>query len=359
MPNFVSGGAMAGNALQQFLIQRELENRQRMLDELTQQRQGEQDAIRNRELTLREQEAAREAERQARLDAQAEEQRQAALRAQGNVTATRGMMADAMTQPESLTDKGTLSPTAAKTIGIMAYRENMEAPEEVDRILNPNRRLVKRSGPGGKPVQQLVTDDELIAGVEEYQEPDTPNTGSWASAGSGLLFNTRTGEFREAPQGAGGGKGTGGDAAEEYGLQTADRVIAAIDGVVPKINDRTAGIVGNATTRLGINQEGIDVSAELQTVAGNIAFNALQQMRNASKTGGALGSVAQEELRLLQSVEGSLRQDQSPANLKAQLQKVRESMERFKAAQAKHGGGTDAEGWTVINGARVRRKPRP
>jgi hypothetical protein len=92
-----------------------------------------------------------------------------------------------------------------------------------------------------------------------------------------------------------------------------------------------------------------NVSAELATVAGNVAFNALQAMRDASKTGGALGSVAAKEMDLLASVEGSIRQNQSPENLKAQLGKIRESMERVKLAgqgmstPARTGGGGGAQ----------------
>ncbi|HYE17076.1 MAG TPA: hypothetical protein VEA69_01410 [Tepidisphaeraceae bacterium] len=316
---FTSPGAMAGNAIEEFLIQRALEQRQQMLDEDRRRQQVADDEFRTSDLRLRE-DAAR---RQAARDTTEEEERQAARRQQQNQVGVRGMMADALGQ-------GDLTPETAKTISLMAFREGMPVPGIVDQKLQPPKRTtVRTTGPDGKPIQKAVTEDELVAGVPEYQEPQRGDAGSWASAGNGLLFNTRTGETRELP---GGGRQN--DASAQYGLDTADRTIEAIDGVLPKINAGTAGIGGSLLAKTGLYQPAVDVSAELQTVAGNIAFNALQQMRAASKTGGALGSVAQEELRLLQSVEGSLRQDQSPANLKAQLQKVRASMERFKAAQA-------------------------
>ena len=319
--DFQSPGAAAGNAIQQFLMQRALQERQAMLDEQMRQQQLADEEDRKRRIGLQERQFTAEQERRAKLDAQAADERDAAKRQQANATGVRGMMADAMTQ-------GPLTHDSAKTIGVMAFREGMDAPPEVTRMLEPPKRsTVRTTGPDGRPIQRAVTEEELIAGVPEYQEPDEPNAGSWASAGNGLLYNTRTGETRRIDGGSGGG------AANDYATDTADRVITAIDDVLPKINNWTAGPGGAVLSRFP-GTDARDVSAELQTVTGNIAFNALQQMRNASKTGGALGSVAQEELRLLQSVEGSLRQDQSPANLRAQLEKVRASMERFKAAQA-------------------------
>lgn len=326
MPQFISPGAAAGNAIQQFLLQREAENHQRLQAELQAQQQAEESALRQREMALREQDM----QRRAAQDTAAAEARATAQRAAQNQVGVRGMMADAMGQ-------GPLTPESAKTIGIMAFREGMEAPDQVQQALTPPKRtIVQTVGPDGTPIRKAVTEDELIAGVPEYQEPDMPDGGAWQSAGNGMLFNTRTGEFRQGPQ------APSADAGSQYATDTADRVIAAIDEVLPKITSTTAGVLGSLGAKTGLYQPAVDVNAELQTVAGNIAFNALQQMRNASKTGGALGSIAQQELQLLQSVEGSLRQDQSPANLKAQLAKVRASMERFKQAQQRMsaaGGG--------------------
>ena len=53
----------------------------------------------------------------------------------------------------------------------------------------------------------------------------------------------------------------------------------------------------------------------------------------------ALGQVSERELDLLSAVEGSIRQHQSPGNLRAQLQKVRASMARVQQAAQFAGGG--------------------
>lgn len=61
----------------------------------------------------------------------------------------------------------------------------------------------------------------------------------------------------------------------------------------------------------------------LATVKGNIGFDKLQAMRDASPTGGALGQVSERELSFLQSVFGSLEQDQSAEELRYNLQLLR------------------------------------
>ena len=57
----------------------------------------------------------------------------------------------------------------------------------------------------------------------------------------------------------------------------------------------------------------------LATIKGNIGFDKLQAMRDASPTGGALGQVSERELSFLQSVFGSLEQDQSADELRYNL----------------------------------------
>jgi hypothetical protein len=54
-----------------------------------------------------------------------------------------------------------------------------------------------------------------------------------------------------------------------------------------------------------------------------------------------------QELEMLQSVEGAIRQNQSPANLRAQLQKVKDSQQRFLLA-AQVGGPMPSGGGTGI-----------
>ena len=117
----------------------------------------------------------------------------------------------------------------------------------------------------------------------------------------------------------------------DYAITTAERTIKAVDEVLPKIGITTAGPMGAIASYLP-GTEAANVSADLSSVASNVAFNALQAMREASKTGGALGQVSERELDLLSGVEGSIRQNQSPANLKKNLLLIKESQMRWLAA---------------------------
>lgn len=65
-----------------------------------------------------------------------------------------------------------------------------------------------------------------------------------------------------------------------------------------------------------------DVSAKLETISSIVAFSRLQEMRDNSKSGGALGQISNLELTLLSSTLGSLAQNQSPEAFMQNLRRV-------------------------------------
>lgn len=70
------------------------------------------------------------------------------------------------------------------------------------------------------------------------------------------------------------------------------------------------------------------------TVVSNIGFERLQEMRDASPTGGALGQVSDNELRLLNSALGSLNQDLDDELMLNQIDQIRDSFDRVLEALA-------------------------
>jgi hypothetical protein len=72
-----------------------------------------------------------------------------------------------------------------------------------------------------------------------------------------------------------------------------------------------------------------DVAKSLETVGANISFGQLQQMRESSPTGGALGAVTERELDLLKNSFASLSQTQSVDQFKTNLGRVRATFERI------------------------------
>jgi hypothetical protein len=87
-----------------------------------------------------------------------------------------------------------------------------------------------------------------------------------------------------------------------------------------------AGAIGDFLQKLGpaSSQEAVNLATLLDPIRANVAFDRLQQMREASKTGGALGNVSNIELAQLQASAGSLAQRASPEILVKNLMKIEE-----------------------------------
>lgn len=103
-------------------------------------------------------------------------------------------------------------------------------------------------------------------------------------------------------------------------------VLSDISRVKEKIENApwyspTTGALGGMFAKVG-GTDAFDVGALLRTIGGNIGFDRLQQMRDASPTGGALGAINQQELNLLMSVMGSLEQSQSEGQLMDNLNRL-------------------------------------
>lgn len=82
-----------------------------------------------------------------------------------------------------------------------------------------------------------------------------------------------------------------------------------------------AGTEGKGRLGSGFLTGGVNLSSTLKSVQADAAFDTLQQMRDASKTGGALGSVSERELSLLQNAKVPLDQNQSEEQLDKNLKR--------------------------------------
>lgn len=94
-----------------------------------------------------------------------------------------------------------------------------------------------------------------------------------------------------------------------------------IDKAIDQVSPYTAG--GGSYLGMLAGTPASDLRNTLSTIQADSAFGRLQQMRETSKTGGALGSVSERELLLLQNAAAPLGQDQSPTQLKENLQKYK------------------------------------
>lgn len=91
-----------------------------------------------------------------------------------------------------------------------------------------------------------------------------------------------------------------------------------------------------------------DISALLDTIGANIGFDALNAMRRASPTGGALGNVTERELALLQATAGSMRQSQSPEQFRRNLMRLRSQFSGIVGGEAP--AGVSQSAWASMTG---------
>lgn len=120
-----------------------------------------------------------------------------------------------------------------------------------------------------------------------------------------------------------------------YAIETNQRVFDASENLLNRVTNNVAGLSGRIYANIP-GTEAYDFNADLQTLKANVAFGSLVAMREASKTGGALGQVSDREGRLLESVLGALDIGQSPENLKRNLKQINDSISRWLEAANKY-----------------------
>ena len=106
-------------------------------------------------------------------------------------------------------------------------------------------------------------------------------------------------------------------------------IIENIDAAISQIEGNkilTTGYIGGKTNQVP-GTPAFDVQQRIAPIVANIGFDRLDQMRQESPNGGALGQVAVQELKYLQSVKGSLEQGQTAGQLLGNLQTIKKFYE--------------------------------
>lgn len=129
-------------------------------------------------------------------------------------------------------------------------------------------------------------------------------------------------------------------------IASADQSAAALTDLIStargQINGLSTGLVGAASGGVP-GSPARDLRATIDTIKANVGFDYLQQMRELSPTGGALGQVAVQEMMALQSVLGNLDPNQSPEQLDRNLQRIEQLVSqgqrlRREAFEQQYGG---------------------
>ena len=111
-----------------------------------------------------------------------------------------------------------------------------------------------------------------------------------------------------------------------------DLVNGEIDRAIQQAGPWTTGFVGNVGSWVA-GSPAHDLSKTLMGIQSNLGFETLQTIRDNSPTGGALGSITERELELLQATWGSLVQSQSQEQFVHNLTRLKQIKAQFAVAK--------------------------
>ena len=111
------------------------------------------------------------------------------------------------------------------------------------------------------------------------------------------------------------------EASKQFAVNHANKVIDDVTAAKSLVSGTTTGLVGAGSSFVP-GTDAYNLKQRLLTIKANLGFDRLQQMRDASPTGGALGQVAVQELQALQATVGSLELGQTRQELQQNLDKI-------------------------------------
>ncbi|GAB3345865.1 hypothetical protein [Marilutibacter aestuarii] len=117
----------------------------------------------------------------------------------------------------------------------------------------------------------------------------------------------------------------------QQALDTAQNVQSSIQKARNMIGGMSTGFIG-ARSRGIEGSPAYNLAAEIETIKANLGFDRLQQMRDNSPTGGALGQVAIQELTALQSTVANLDPNQSAEQLQRNLDRIADHYSKWSEA---------------------------
>lgn len=103
-----------------------------------------------------------------------------------------------------------------------------------------------------------------------------------------------------------------------------------VDKAIERLGFFTTGLGADTLSKIG-GTDARSLKGDLDTIKANLGFDRLTQMRNESKTGGALGNVSDRELTLLTAAAASLDQGMKKKDLEANLLQIKEILDKAKS----------------------------
>jgi hypothetical protein len=214
-------------------------------------------------------------------------------------------------------------------------------------MLTPAQRAELAQGNYGAPV---FTDQGIAQfdkkgnyKIAQGQNGQPLRPASFDPATQGAVAGAKTAATKEAEKNAERStKAIEGKAALDSTASSLDRMAEFAQGLIddPAIG-RITGVMGMFPNVPG--GDAANAQSRLNTLKSQIGFAVLQAMRDASKTGGALGAVSDTENKLLQNNIAALETVQDESQLKEQLRKIvsyaQEAKGRLRSAYDQQYGG--------------------
>lgn len=214
-----------------------------------------------------------------------------------------------------------------KDVGYNGLVSSISSPAEFDAIakslgMSPQTLMqVSRSKTSAQKAQELDTLKYQLS-VDQFNE-DKRQFGLQYSLEKQKLTEQKAAESIISP----------------YTIEKTTRAISFVDDIRPSISNFTVGL-GSLSSGIP-GTAAADFKAKVSALESAISFGELAEMRDASKTGGALGSIAIKELELLGSSLGALSTAQSPAQFSKSLDKVEENLYRWNVIKISTAKGFD------------------
>jgi hypothetical protein len=104
-----------------------------------------------------------------------------------------------------------------------------------------------------------------------------------------------------------------------------DLTVTTIEEALALADATTTGMAAKATKNIP-GTDAFTLREKLKTIQANIAFGYLQEMRNNSPTGGAVGQLSERELELMGVTKASLNQDLDDDALRANLERIKQEL---------------------------------
>jgi hypothetical protein len=197
-------------------------------------------------------------------------------------------------------------------------------------------------------------------------QPKEPRGPVSVSPGA-TLVDPETGKpIYSAPRAASAAGGGNDDSlASLYSSVRGSRAIETIDELLGDTGWTTTGPLGLAQSIMP-GSPGFDYASKLESLGSQIAQQELAQMRDASKTGGAVGQVSNFEQRMFMNALAPIQQGQSPKAQREGLERAKASLMRYRQAIELKSQGVDDQtiildiyGAGGIDGFGAEAAPRP